>query len=190
MIRKTEHCLLCENQRYDFKEGVYCGITEKKPDFKETCDIINFGKTLEDKILEVNVELDLVKRTKVDTIGHLIIFTLIGIAIIYFGLFLANKYGFSLIVHESILGIRGFGTMVILVSIGISLLIFAIAPLNLYRSNIKIAKLKKQKLDQILEFYKLRYNINLQIKKHWAGHKEVAHELDIYPLKQKGRYLL
>lgn len=173
-------------QQPNLKNGVYCGVTGRKPEFVTTCDIIDFGKYLEDKILEVNVELELVKRTKVDTIGHFILFLLIGLSVIFFGTRLLESFGMKILTNDGGLSTLALVPMVFIVLIGIGLIVFAIAPLNLYRRNNKIALQKKEKLDACLGLYQLTYTIELQINKHWAGHKEVEHKLAIYTKKHKG----
>ena len=189
-IKKTEHCLLCEHQQRNIKVGVYCGITELKPEFDKTCPIISFGKIMENKIVELNVEQKLVEKTKGDTFGHLVIFTLIGVAVLYIGVFLVNTYWLLLLGEPGANGAMGLIPMVFLVFIGIGILIFAIAPLNLYRQNLKIAKSKKGSLDALLKEYNLTYTIDLIINKHWAGHFEVDEKLQVYSIKQKGRHVI
>ncbi|EAY25989.1 RDD family protein [Microscilla marina] len=38
----TEYCLkycsICHHQKIDFQQGIVCGLTDKKPNFHETCD--------------------------------------------------------------------------------------------------------------------------------------------------------
>ncbi len=34
---QTKHCDLCEYPKRDLKNGLTCGLTGKKPDFKRAC---------------------------------------------------------------------------------------------------------------------------------------------------------
>lgn len=189
MIKKTDHCLLCEHQQNNFMSGVYCGITQKKPEFDKTCDSIKFDKVLEEKILENNIELKLVELTKVDTIGHFIIFLSIGIACLFFGIFLVDTYWLKFMEDPYIHGRYSLAVMIVILTIGVGIIIFATAPVNLYLRKYKIAKLKKKKLDDILKVYNLTYNINLSIQKKWPNTFEVTKDLKIYTIAKKGKHI-
>jgi len=189
-IKKTEHCLLCQNQQHNFENGVYCGLTDKKPDFEKTCNLIKFGKILEENILEKNVELRLVQKTKVDTIGHLVIFMSIGLCVVFFGSYLLDIFGIKLLTHRSGISAEALMPMVFIVLIGIGLIIFAVAPLNLYRRNLKIAKSKKEKLDTVLDEYNLTYKLDLLFHKKWPNDIEVEHKLNVHSKQQKGSHFI
>ncbi|MET2984192.1 hypothetical protein [Aureibaculum conchae] len=190
MIKKTEHCLLCENQKHNFENGVYCGLTDKKPDFEKTCNLIKFGNALEDSILEKNVELRLVERTKVDTIGHLVIFLLIGLCVVFFGSYLLDIFGIKLLTHRGGVRAEALMPMVFIVLIGIGLIVFAVAPVNLYRRNLKVAKTNKEKLDKILDEYNLTYTLDLSLHKKWPNDIEVEHKLNVNSKHQKGSHFI
>lgn len=190
MIKKTEHCLLCENRQHNVEHGVYCGLTDKKPDFNKTCNLIKFGKALEDNILDKNVELRLVEKTKVDTLGHLVIFLSIGLVVIFFGVYLLGNYGFNFTGDY----FRGSAYVTVVASaitfIGVSFLVNAFTPLNLFFRNLKVAKTNKEKLDSILNEYKLEYELELSIHKKWPNDIDVEHKLDIHPKHQEGKHLI
>ena len=68
--------------------------------------------------------------------------------------------------------------MVFIVLIGIGLIVFAVAPVNLYLRNLKVAKTNKEKLDKILDEYNLTYTLDLSLHKKWPNDIEVEHKLN------------
>ena len=87
MIKNTTHCLICENKKVDFATGVYCSISGIKPKFIEKCSSIEFGETLEKKIVELESNLKLIENKKSGIYLHLYTFLTIGIIVLIADIF-------------------------------------------------------------------------------------------------------
>jgi hypothetical protein len=49
-MKPTDHCELCYHQKVDFTHGSYCGITDKKPQFKIACPKVKFKTVARQKV--------------------------------------------------------------------------------------------------------------------------------------------
>lgn len=155
MIKPTSHCLICENSKRDFKSGIYCSITNERPKFLNKCPNTSFGTILEKKIEEVNKKIKLIENKKGDTTTHLITYLIIS------GLVLSATYFLTIYLWQ-----KGWmSSITITVGVGgLGLIPYAIAPLNKYKTTLKLAKESKNELDKTLEIYGLNYDIEISIK--------------------------
>ncbi len=153
-MKPTQHCLICENRKHDEMTGVICGLTNKKPDFQDKCASIILNEEFANKISEVNVKYKLIKRTKADTVGHVILFITLGTIAILIAYFL-GKYALD----------AGFFSTVpiIIMTVGMFLFTMAFGPLNKYRQEVEVAKMSKDRIDQLTELYGLEYEIDVKI---------------------------
>ncbi|MFK7811621.1 MAG: hypothetical protein AB8B59_03950 [Maribacter sp.] len=166
----ARHCALCDNQLVNIKEGTTCKLTSKKPEFNKTCTKIELNEKFEKKIKKVNIELENIKRTKTDTIGHVVIFTVISLAVIFAGYYL-GKYAWD----GGVISI----TPLIIITIGLGVLVLAVGPLNKFRNDMLITKDNKDKLDEVLDLYNIEYEIDLKYGKEVHGVKNVQTDLKI-----------
>lgn len=67
----------------------------------------------------------------------------------------------------------------IIIAIGLGILVFAAGPLNKYRNELAIAKNNKEKLDEVLNLYKIDYEIDLEYGEEIHGTREVRADLKI-----------
>ena len=164
----TKHCQLCERQLYDIQSGTKCGLTNERPNFSGKCPDIKFETKYEDKIKEINIEYELVKRTKAISIGTFIFFITISIAVIVGG-YLLGTYAFD----------KGVISTVPLIIMGTGVLILPLAsgPLNKYRWGMKIARNKKNELDELLANYNIQYSIEVIVNKDLHGNQDITTNL-------------
>lgn len=156
----TLHCKLCDHKILDFKTGTLCGLTNKKPDFQNKCGVITIQDNFEEQIKVVNIEHDSVLKTRTDTYGHLIMYGILAIVIVLAG-FLLGKY----ILEKGV-----FSTVpIIIMTVGLAVLGIAFAPLNLYNTKIKIARKKKNTLDNLCKMYGYKYTIDITHLKDSLG---------------------
>lgn len=166
----TLHCKLCDLKIIDFKTGSLCSLTNKKPDFQKKCGVIKMQDNFEEQIKVVNIEHEAVLKTKTDTYGHLIMYGILAIALVLSG-FLLGKFILDKGVISTI--------PLIIMAIGLAALGFAFAPLNMYNSNLRIAKKKKETLDIISKMYGYQYDIAITHLKDSLGNKSYETDLKI-----------
>jgi hypothetical protein len=166
----TRHCELCDNQITDLKIGTTCGLTDRKPDFNKTCSKIKLTDKFENKLKSVNIEYQNIKRKKVLTYSYFGVFLTIGIAVIVGG-YLLGKYALDSGVISTV--------PLIIMGVGLGPLGMAFGTLNRYRQDIEIAKSRKDKIDEVLNEYNIKYDIEIAFGKEIHGTQEVYAELKI-----------
>ena len=164
----AKHCRLCQHQVIDEVTGTLCGLTQAKPNFAERCPTIEFGEKQKEVIKEVNIEYELVKRTKSISLGNLFFFLAISLAFMIAG-YLIGTY-----VYES-----GVISTVPLIIMGVGFLVLPLAfgPMNKYRQHMGVARKKKKELDDLLAQYNTKYNIEVIVNKDRHGNQEVDTKL-------------
>jgi len=148
----TQHCKLCDHKIIDFKTGTLCGLTHKKPDFQHKCGVIKLDDEFKKEIEKVNIEYEAVLKTKTDTMGHLVIYSIIALTL-FIGGFLLGKYIFDNGVISTV--------PLVIMGLGLGPLAMAFGPLNKYNTNLKIAKKKKIDLDTLCKMYGYEYDIEI-----------------------------
>ncbi len=166
----AKHCELCDNQKTSLKDGTTCGLTDRKPEFNITCTKIELNEKFENKLKTVNIEYDKIKRTKVLTFINFGIFITIGLIVIIGG-YLFGKYALESGVISTV--------PIIIMGIGIGPLGMAFGTLNSYRQRNDVAKSKKNKIDEILNIYRIEYNIDIKYGKEFHGTQEVFTDLKV-----------
>ena len=167
----TKHCQLCDYQKVDFKTGTICGITDIKPKFVNKCVNAKFESKLENKIQSTNVEYQRVLQSKWLVYTNFIVFLTIGMAVILAGYFLA----------QYLLKFRVIGAAPFIISLVGLLFVLPLAtdPLNTYRNDLKLAKARKDDVDDVLKLYGIKYDINISFGKKYHGTQDVNVDLKI-----------
>jgi len=166
----VRHCDLCDNQKISLEIGTTCELTDRKPEFNKTCPRIELNEKFENKLKTVNIEYDKVKRTKTLTYIYFGVFVIIGIAVIIGG-YLLGKYA---------LGSRVISTVpIIIMAIGLTPLGMALGTLNNYRQKNEVTKRKKEKIDEVLNEYRISYDIDIRYGEEFHGTQEVFTELNV-----------
>ncbi len=159
-MKKAKHCDICENQLYDFKSGTICALSNKRPNFSSKCDKITLDDKYKKKIKEVNVQYQMLfrKRTKVTStfIIHLSACLALMLAGILLGIIISSK---------GIIDKLPF----IIAGAGLAMMPKAFGPFTKYRQSITVARSNKLELDQILEKYNVKYEIDILFKTDWHG---------------------
>ena len=157
---RTDHCILCDHRKVDFMTGSLCGLTEKKPDFSQKCNVIKLDEAFKDQIVDVNIDYEAVQKTRVDVFGHCIFYVLIALGFFIAG-FLIGKYALDSGVISTV--------PLIIMGIGIVPLGMAVGPVNYYLTSLKIAKNKKRTLDTLAKMYGYSYTIDIEHLKDSLG---------------------
>lgn len=164
----TKHCQLCDNQLISLMGGTTCRLTNKKPDFNKTCIKIELNDKFEQKITEININYEKIKRTKLLTYTYFTVFLIISIAVMIGG-YILGKYVFEKGVISTV--------PLIIIGVGFAILPMAFGPLNYYRNEMSITKTKKESLDGILSVYNIDYKIDIRFGKEIHGNQEVETNL-------------
>lgn len=169
-MNNSKHCVLCDNKIVDYKTGVICSLTNKKPDFQEKCNTIKLDNIFKSKITEKNIEYEAVLKTRVDAYGMFIFYLIIAI-LIFVGSYLLGKYIFD----------AGYISTVPLIIMGVGIIPLGVAfgTFNNYRSLLSIATKRKQELDKITKLYGYAYNITIEHFKDSLGNKSYETDLKI-----------
>ncbi|WP_110476653.1 hypothetical protein [Winogradskyella epiphytica] len=160
----SRHCDLCENQITSLEKGLTCSLTNKKPDFNNTCSKITLDKKFQEKLEIANLELEIIRRNQKST--HLTFYStiIIGFLLILLGYFFSDWN-----IHSLFLWYVKIGMIVA----GFSFLGIAYSKLNKYRREKKKAELEKNKIDKVLNEYGISYQENFDFKEKIHGTQEV-----------------
>ncbi len=170
LLIPTDHCKFCYNQIIDFSKGTLCNLTNEKPDFEKTCMKIKLEEKFEKEIKSINIELEAVIKTKIDVYGMFIFNLLIAAAFVFSGVFLAKFILISNVISTIPIMVMGIA----IIPLG-----KAFGPLNYYFLNLKIAKQKKERLDQVCLLYGYNYEIDIVHLKDSLGNKSYNTDLKI-----------
>ncbi|GAB4156951.1 MAG: hypothetical protein Tsb0033_08210 [Winogradskyella sp.] len=167
----TKHCQLCDHQKVDFKTGSICGLTNRKPEFLNKCVNAKLESKLQSKIETTNIEYQRVLQSKWLVYTNFIVFLLISIAVILAGYFLA----------QYLLKFRVIGAAPFIISLVGLLFVLPLAtgPLNTYRNDLKLAKARKDDIDSALNFYGIKYDIDISFGKKYHGTQDVYVDLKV-----------
>lgn len=179
----SEHCKICDHKVMDIITGITCSKTKNAPDFKRKCDIISLKEEMEARILEVNVKLELVLLTKVDTVFHVSFFSLLSLTLIFVGCYFVDAYALEM--YKSLDKRDTYNLVAIFVVLfaGFLVLPIAIGPFNNYRRKLSIAKVNKMRLDKVLKLYGWSYKLKLYIGKEIHGDRKINHDLKMFRVK-------
>ncbi|WP_298520930.1 hypothetical protein [uncultured Kordia sp.] len=132
--------------------------------------MIKLEQQLEARIVDVYTKLELVTKTKKDTISHFIFYCL-GIV----GVFIVAN-----LLSASETSIRGYSMSPFVIFLVICFAAVAIGPINKYRRDYKIAKKQQEELDELLKIYKLDYKVSVKIINEAHGDFDVEKEIKIF----------
>jgi hypothetical protein len=165
----ARYCNLCENEMTSLEKGLTCKLTNKNPDFNNTCSKINLDKKLKEKLEIANLELEIIRRNKKST--HLTFYStiIIGFSLIIGGYLFSSWTIYSLFLWTVKIGI---------IAGGFTFLGVAYSKLNRFRKKNKKAQLEKRKIDEVLEKYGIEYSTIFDFKEKIHGTQEVTVNLE------------
>ncbi|MCU4189188.1 hypothetical protein M9Q43_08435 [Flavobacterium sp. HXWNR29] len=164
----ARHCELCDNQKINLEVGTTCGLTERKPEFNKTCSKIQLNEKFEKKLKSINIEYENIKRKETLTYTYFAVYLLIGIAVIVSG-YLLGKYALNKSVISTV--------PIIIMGASLAPLGLAFGTLNNFRQSIQVAKNKKDKIDEVLNEYRIEYEIDITFGEEIHGTQEVHAKL-------------
>lgn len=171
----TRHCDLCEHKQSDFKLGLVCGLTSRKPAFNKTCSKILLGNLFEEKLKQINLEYDQLKRKRLLTYSYTVVYLLIGLIV----MFVAYYFGTYIYNISNRTSIRLYTYPLIIFSVSFTPLGIAVSTLINYLQHIKVVQRKKEDLDKVLALYNIKYAIDIDYQKEFHGTQEVYIDLKV-----------
>ncbi len=150
---QAKHCDLCEYPKRSLKNGLTCGLTDKKPDFKVTCPNIKFDESFKEYAPDLLSQIKNLKKRKIAVYIEFIVFATIGLAIMLGGI--------SLI--ESTLEME-YDYMCWFIDINHSFLVYSVGaivfsigfwPLSRYLRESKKLRDEKIRIEMVLNKYKM-----------------------------------
>ncbi|MDN3594034.1 hypothetical protein [Zunongwangia endophytica] len=169
------HCDLCEHQDVSLRKGNICGLTGNKPNFKNTCNTIEFGEKRKQKVIDTNAKLQKILKNKWWVYSYFILFNIFAIVLFYLDYLFLNylKHFF----------LMAYAVPIIISAIAIVLLGMGWGALNNYRNNLNIAKANKSEVDAALSAYDINYDLKLDFLKSFHGVPKVKSYLKFYYIK-------
>ncbi|MEO9953656.1 hypothetical protein [Nonlabens sp.] len=171
----TRHCDLCEHKKSDFKLGLVCSLTSRKPAFNKTCSKILLRDNFEEKLKQINLEYDQLNRKRLLTYSYTVGYILIGFIIIATGYLIA--YHINDVANKT--SVRFYTYPLTFIAISFAPMGMAISTLINYLQHIKVAKSKKEDLDSVLELYNIKYAIDIDYQTEFHGTQEVYIDLKV-----------
>ena len=148
---KTRHCELCKYPKRDLKNGLTCGLTDRKPDFKDFCSNLKFSNDFKDYLPELLEKIELVNKKKTSVYISFTLFCVIGLAIII-GSYSRLEQTFKMEFNHSSWHYF-IGTFLIFL---IGTFFISTGYQNLYKHKKLLKKLKsdKEEIDMVIKNYK------------------------------------
>lgn len=162
-----KHCNLCDNLKTNLQYGIMCGLTDKKPEFNNTCSKIKLDEKIKEKIGLIHIEIESLKKDKISVYLYSFIYMSIGSIIILSqrNLFFEFNLTYSSYVTVS--------KSILLIIIGFGLLGTAYSKLKLYVLKTKNIKKEKNQIDTILNKYQIKYNCYVVFGEKYHGNQDV-----------------
>jgi len=79
---QAKHCDLCSHPKRNLKKGLTCGLTDKKPDFKDFCSDIKFSSSFKEYLPELLNQIENEKKRKGFVYLTFILLSLLGLFIV------------------------------------------------------------------------------------------------------------
>ena len=160
----SKHCGLCENEMTSLEKGLTCKLTNRKPEFKNTCSDIKWNKNIQEKLEIANLELEIIRRNEKSTHWTFYSTIIIGFLLIICGFFFSSW---------TIRSIFLWYVKIAIIGAGFTFLGIAYSKLNGFRRKYKNAKLDKIRIDEILNKYGIEYYSSFDFKEKIHGIQEV-----------------
>ena len=165
----SKHCDLCENKKTSLKNGLTCGLTNRKPEFEKTCPKIKLREKFQEKLEIINIELKNINKDKNSIHINFYFFITIGFLLIIGGVYLIKS------TQESIYSLK---ITFLIIGGGITFLGIAYNKLNKYRKRLRNAEYDKYEIDELLKQYGIEYKTNFDFKENIHGIQEIIIELE------------
>ena len=157
---QAKHCDLCAYSKRSLENGLTCGLTNKKPTFKNTCPSIEFSKSLRDYLPELLNKIEQLRKRKRSVYLKFIACALIGFIIVV-GSGIKLMHSFEMDFNYS--DYLNFNGSLLLLLVGFFLLSSAFWILNKYKKEFIKFESDKRAIESVLDNYDI--DIKTIIKK-------------------------
>ena len=147
---QSKHCELCEHEKRNLKDGLTCGLTNKKPPFENSCSDIKFSNAFKGYLPELLRQIEQLRKKKTSVYLNFTLFGAIGLIIIlgsYSRLEKTFEMEFS---YSSWIYLAG--TFLIYL-IGTLLISMGFRPLYKYRKSLQKLESDKSEISMVLKNY-------------------------------------
>lgn len=151
---QTRHCKLCKFYKMNLKNGLTCGLTNKKPDFKTACSKIKFSNEFKGDYVQLLNNIEQIEQRRNSIYPSFSILIFIGLGIIIRSYFLLENTFKMTFNHSSWFY---FKITFLIFSVGATFISVAFWILNKHRKPLRELKFEKRKIDDILKNYAVNY---------------------------------
>ena len=164
-MTQAKHCDLCEYPKRDMKNGLTCGLTDKKPDFKGFCSDIKFSDSFKEYLPELLNNIEEQKKIKIAIYLNSCFFGAIGLLLI-FGSYSYLTQSMSQIFEPefSYRNWKYFSGILLLNFVGFLLISMGFKPLYKHRKSLQKLASSKKEIDTVLKNYGVEMKALMKIK--------------------------
>ncbi|AWH74915.1 hypothetical protein DCS32_12300 [Dokdonia sp. Dokd-P16] len=154
------------------REGSICNLTKRKPDFNRTCSKKLFSTKFKNRLREVNVVFEYAKAEKHSKNISVFIFGMLGLFLIGVGVY------FLYYMYTILESMKSPGYYVIFKLYGLPFFIFifaykflsySIKMYSTYALKLHEEKLKKDRIDAVLELYNITYDVEIDLHPNYRS---------------------
>lgn len=150
---QAKHCDLCKFPKRDLKNGLTCGLTGKKPTFKNICSDIKFSNSFKNHLPELLDQIEHLRKQKTSVYINFTLFGVIGLITIILTFRSrferTSEFDFS---YSSYLYLCG---TLLLFLVGIGLISVALRRLSNHRNSLRKLIAEKRGINRVLNNYDL-----------------------------------
>ena len=151
---QTKHCDLCEFPKRNLKNGLTCGLTDKKPDFNVFCSDLKFSDSFKEYLPELLNQIKRIKKRKTAVYLKFGLFVVIGLILVFGSYPYLSEYVKKVFDPEFSYSDWKYFSPILLLNIGgILFLYMGFYLLKKYHKELKKVESKKAEIDSVLKNY-------------------------------------
>ncbi|MBA6154280.1 hypothetical protein [Gelidibacter maritimus] len=172
---QSKHCDLCEFPKRNLKNGLTCGLTDKKPDFRGFCSDIKFSDSFKEQLTELLNQIGQIKKRKTSVYFNFGLFVVIGLLIIFGSYPHLTEYLKKAFEPEfSYSDWKYFSLILLLEFVGILLLYMGFYPFNKYKKELNKLESDKKEIELVLKNYGIEIETLTNLEKIKKRHHNKA----------------
>tara|TARA_R110002033_G_C3834993_1_gene234281 strand:+ start:99 stop:590 length:492 start_codon:yes stop_codon:yes gene_type:complete len=152
-VIQAKHCDLCKFPKRDLKVGLTCGLTDKKPTFKNSCPDIKFSNSFKKYLPELLAQIERLRKQKTSVYLNFTLWGVIGLIVIILTgrsrFDRTSEFDFS---YSSYLYL--LGTLVLII-VGLYFLAVAYSRLSNHLNSYRNVVAEKKRINKVLNNYDL-----------------------------------
>ena len=149
-----KHCNLCEYAKRDLATGLTCGLTNKKPSFKDSCPDIKISNSAKENLHGLTNQVEELKKDTTSVYIRFSLFSIIGLTIILSSYtHFIQSFIDTFEPEFNYAGWKYFTLILLLNLVGIQLIAMGFWPLINYRKTLKTLEAKIREIETVLKNY-------------------------------------